>query len=131
MSAPVTRIGKPTITLDKLHTPEVLSPIIQKVCHDIGNPLTSIISLASLLDGGIAPVKPERLPTYSRSIVEESWRVARLSERLSLLFASTKPIKEPSSLRSLSKKAIHRYHTRYAKGEPLKALEEQRETPDI
>jgi signal transduction histidine kinase len=121
----VTRTGKPTITIDKLHAPEVLSPIIQKVCHDIGNPLTSIISLASLLDGGMAPVKPERLPTYSRAIVDESWRVARLSERLSLLFASTKPVTEPSSLRSLVLKAIHRYHTRHAKGEPLRALEEQ------
>ena len=43
------RVGKPKFTKSDFRTPDKLSGFVHKIGHEVGNPLTSIISLASIL----------------------------------------------------------------------------------
>lgn len=71
-----------------VHNPEVLSTVIHRFGHEAGNPLTAIISVASVLDrllpdaGGLKPGTPTRQFPYAASIAQEAWRVSGLVERL-------------------------------------------------
>jgi nitrogen-specific signal transduction histidine kinase/CheY-like chemotaxis protein len=94
------RSGRPLFSLDHLRDKEVLSRLIHKIGHEIGNPLTSIISLATIIErfaplvvaganseGGIETAK---VSSYATSIIDESWRISNITEKLVLLL-SQKP----------------------------------------
>ncbi len=86
------KTGTPQFSSKELRSGEKLSDLIHKIGHDIGNPLTSIISFASiierfeLLESG--PEGAQKQKNYAGSIVSEAWRVGSLAERLVLLLSS-------------------------------------------
>ncbi len=65
---------------------ETISKIIHRIGHDIGNPLTSIISLASIIekfsDPSFNSLDPAKLSSYAGTISSEAWKISRLSETL-------------------------------------------------
>lgn len=58
-----------------------LSNLIHRVGHDIGNPLTSIISLSSIIET-FSDIEAEKLSSYSKTINKEAWKINRLSQCL-------------------------------------------------
>lgn len=90
-----------------------MSDFIHKIGHEIGNPLTAILSFATIIERyGFDPSKtPEaqneqlqKLGAYAQSIGSEAWRVSLLSDRLVLLLSCREPHLAPLDLeRSLSK----------------------------
>lgn len=65
---------------------DTISKIIHRIGHDIGNPLTSIISLASIIEKFSDPrfnsLDPAKLSSYAGTIANEAWKISRLSECL-------------------------------------------------
>lgn len=88
------RVGNPVFEPSMLCSRDPLSDIIHRVSHEIGNPLTAIISLATIIeryteganDGDLASCR-NKLLSYAGSIIEEGWRVNLISQRLVLLFS--------------------------------------------
>ncbi len=98
-------------------TPEDLSEAFHKVFHDIGNPITSIISYSNLIEQAPTLGIPlEKASNYSSSITKEAWKVNRLLE-LFLLLVSKKNNTSLVSLESCKKNVIARYANRYGLGE--------------
>jgi K+-sensing histidine kinase KdpD len=62
-----------------------LSDFIHRVGHDVGNPLTSLISLASLLERSSPDssfqLSKEDTSKYLKSIISDAWRVQALMEK--------------------------------------------------
>lgn len=89
-AAPVT--GGPDFSTAQLCAGDSLSNLIHKLCHEVDNPLTAIISLATVIqraDWAADQSLVEKLPSYAHAIGKEAWRVSNLMERL-LLIASTR-----------------------------------------
>lgn len=66
------------------------SSLMHKVGHEIGNPLTSIISLAAILarfSSAPVPGVESKLPQYANSIAAEAWKISRISDMLVMLFS--------------------------------------------
>lgn len=78
-------------TLDQ----EAISKIVHRIGHDIGNPLTSIISLASIIEKFSDPrfntLDSTKLSSYASTISNEAWRISRLSESLVHTFSRRTP----------------------------------------
>jgi C4-dicarboxylate-specific signal transduction histidine kinase len=92
-----TRTAVPQFEPTSVQSGEVLSNLIHKIGHEIGNPLTAIISLATIIErfGDETPGQDfapmlKRLAGYSTSIIEEAWKISAQSERLVMLL-SQKP----------------------------------------
>ncbi len=90
------RAARPEFDPADLRHGELLSSLAHKIGHEIGNPLTSIISLATIVerfsnaDDQSQSLSPEKVANYSRSIVSEAWRISALNERMvSLLSIKT------------------------------------------
>ncbi len=86
------RIGKPLFQIDELRSSSGLSDFIHRVGHEMSNPLTSVISLATILPKLVDDIqhRPEgetKLPQYANSILDESWRLNALVQRLVLLLS--------------------------------------------
>ncbi|MDR2338050.1 MAG: hypothetical protein LBE20_05330 [Deltaproteobacteria bacterium] len=79
-----TRIGKPDFTISALHSGETLSELIHKIGHDVGNPLTAIISVCSIMQtmAEIGSVDDKKVAEYAKLLTSEAWKISRLNERL-------------------------------------------------
>jgi CheY-like chemotaxis protein len=99
-----------------MHDAELLTVLAHKLGHEIGNPLTSIISLASILErfsgaeGG--HLDTEKTIRYARSIIKESWRVSALTEKLVLLLSNRAGNPQPQDVVPLIHGALARLRTR-------------------
>lgn len=92
-----TRFGSPTFDPVTVLTGETLSNLIHKIGHEIGNPLTAIISLGTIIErfsreSPSADVEStfKKTSGYAGSIIDEAWKISALSERLVMLL-SQKP----------------------------------------
>lgn len=90
------RIGVPAFSCASLRQGEALTNIIHKFGHEIGNPLTAIISFATVLERPQAADADSdasnKARSYARMILDESWRITGLSERLVLLLSGRAPV---------------------------------------
>jgi signal transduction histidine kinase len=77
-----------------------LSDFIHRIGHDIGNPLTSLISLASLLERSSSDSKfelsKEDNSKYLKSIIGDAWRIQALVEKTILLLSERSSSDESS-----------------------------------
>lgn len=88
------RRGKPCFAFrERLRDLGMLSDLVHKFGHDIGNPLTSVISYASVLERLATPGQtaiessPEKTIQFAQSIGAEAWKVSHIMERLVLLLS--------------------------------------------
>ncbi|MCC6952582.1 MAG: hypothetical protein IT290_00540, partial [Deltaproteobacteria bacterium] len=114
------RVGKPKFVAADICSPERLSAMVHKFGHEVGNPLTSIISVATLL--GRYAAQPEHLeahigkfPEYTAAVCREAWRIAALTERLVLIHSDRKGEAAPTSLR----RSLARAHETVKKHPPF------------
>lgn len=100
---------------------ESLSEMIHRAGHDIGNPLTAIISLASILDFSSAPqsgsnspigLGREKLNDYALSIGAESWKVSHLVERLVMMYSSRIGNPHSYSVGEMAERVLQRLRSR-------------------
>src|SRR5262245_4785330 len=99
----------------------VLSEILHRVGHDIGNPLTAIISLSSILEFSSAPAeRPEdakpfprdKLNEYSSSIMAEAWKVSHIIDRVVMMFSDRKGNVGPCVVGEIAERALQRLRSR-------------------
>src|SRR5262245_24972844 len=90
-----TRVGKVKLNFTDIRAEELLSHLIHKLGHEIGNPLTSIISLGTILErfsisapGRGETLPPEKIASYASSIIDEAWRISSLTEKLVLTLSN-------------------------------------------
>lgn len=96
-------------------SPLVLSDLTHRIGHEIGNPLTSIISLASLLERfGREQTNEGAEIRYAQSIIGEAWKVGSIVEKLVLLVSQRDLRFESSDIRLLLQKACSRLRSRSA-----------------
>jgi nitrogen-specific signal transduction histidine kinase/CheY-like chemotaxis protein len=83
------RSGKPNFTSKSLLRHEAISGIMHRIGHEIGNPLTSVISLSTLIEraGPEGAITPEKLASYARAICAEAWRISSLNEKSVLMLS--------------------------------------------
>lgn len=94
-----------------------LSDLVHQLSHDIGNPLTSIISYSSIMEQAENFSLPlTKVSDYSKSISKETWRISILLEKF-LLLTSQRGDKNRVSLPDLKQKILSRYEARYQLGE--------------
>jgi signal transduction histidine kinase len=133
----VLRTGAPQHSRDELLSQEVLSEIGHKFGHEVGNPLTAIISLASILGRAVPAEKgaldalfsqhsqpgsnPEldrtkllltRLPDYANSITQEAWRISSLTETLVFLLSERANRNAASELEKSLNRALAKLNSR-------------------
>lgn len=96
---------------------ELLSQITHQLSHDIGNPLTSIITYGSIIEQSVKlNIPPEKLSDYAKSMLSETWKISVLMEKFTLL-VSKKKTNVTSTLNDISSKILSRYASRYGLGE--------------
>lgn len=98
--------AKPGFPVTSLRSGQALSTLIHKLGHEIGNPLTSIISFATVMNRinssasdpnktansvSSNPIPSEKIDLYTQSIIDEAWRIAAINERLVLLLSERLP----------------------------------------
>jgi len=110
-----TRIGIPKQS-GRLSDDE-LSVLIHKVGHEIGNPLTAIISLATIIERFSRECPPtesdaNKSANYAGSIIEEAWKIGALNERLVMLLSQKSANSGPTDLRRLLDKVIQKRQMR-------------------
>lgn len=86
------RSGIPQYDPANILSKQELSTLIHKIGHEIGNPLTAIISLASIIERFAADINTNadfagKISSYSSSIINESWRINQHSEKLVMLLS--------------------------------------------
>ena len=97
------------ISLDEL----TLSSITHNLSHDIGNPLTSIITYGSLIEQTQnLDIPKDKLASYAKSMLSETWKISILMEKF-LLLISRKPNASSTKLKDLHVKIMSRYQSRY------------------
>ncbi len=110
------RTGRSKFQRDSIVDSELLSSLAHKLGHEIGNPLTSIISLGSILDrfSGIpdSPLDDEKTVSYARSIVKEAWRINALTEKMVLLLSSKDGSQQSNDLLTLIHSSLSKLRTR-------------------
>jgi nitrogen-specific signal transduction histidine kinase len=93
--------------------PLQLSSLIHSLVHDIGNPMTSIISYSGLIEQGAAlSLTTEQISPYAKKITNESWKVMKLVDLLLLSLSERREVSRftLSSLKeTLMQRAINRY----------------------
>ena len=98
------RSARPTFSCSSLKSPEAISDLIHKFGHDIGNPLTAVISMSSVLtrvvEGGLDLENKfvQKIPSYTESISKEAWRICLLNERMVMLFSNREQLSQPSDI---------------------------------
>jgi len=91
MHFPMTAPGSPQFSISSLKAETALSDLIHRAGHDIGNPLTSLISLASLVERAqrdpALQLDAESLSKYSSTMIADAWRIQGISEKLVLILS--------------------------------------------
>ncbi len=90
---------------------------MHKVGHEVGNPLTSIISLATVIErfsppDGSSNADAKRTLAYARSIISESWRISGTMEKLVLLFSQRNGSPAPCDVTRSIQSALSKLRTR-------------------
>lgn len=94
-----------------------LSSLIHSLVHDIGNPMTSIISYSGLIEQGTAlSLTTEQISPYAKKITNESWKVMKLVDLLLLSLSERKEVSR-FTLSSLKETLMQRAINRYGLGE--------------
>lgn len=113
------RVGLPPENLALEVVPPLLSEIIHRVGHDIGNPLTAIISLASIVERFSDPMSPAqiaplaaKLGGYGRSMSDEAWKVSLLNDRLVMLLSQREAAKGAVNLVDIAERVVRRVRAR-------------------
>ena len=107
------RLGKPNLLAESLYEPQFISALIHRIGHDIGNPLTSIISLATILHKFIGNTDmQDKALRYSETIGVEAWRISVLTEKLVLLLTRQNPNPNLHPVDSIFSRALHKLRTR-------------------
>ena len=97
--------------------PVRLSTLIHALVHDIGNPMTSIISYSGLIEQGTSlSLTPEQLSPFAKKISNESWKVMKLVDLLLLSLSQRSEISS-FSLQSFKQTLMSRACSRYGLGE--------------
>ncbi len=92
---------------------EYLSDLCHQLSHDIGNPLTAIISYSSILEQAEHfSISLDKVGNYASNISRETWRISRLMEKF-LLLVSRKVVLSPFPVRELRQRIEARYRSRY------------------
>lgn len=85
------RTGRPGFDQNTLRQSVQLSELVHKFGHELGNPLTSVISYSSVLERVGSPgggdIPPEKIAGFAHSIGLEAWKVSHVVERLVLLLS--------------------------------------------
>lgn len=89
------RTGRPGFQIGEICSGTGLTELLHRLCHEVDNPLTAIISMATVIerigpDDSSDEFRKEKLPRYGRAIASEAWRASRLLEKL-IFIASTRP----------------------------------------
>ena len=90
--------GIPSYSTQQLCSGDPLSNLIHKLCHEIDNPLTAIISIAAVIqraDFQADSTAHEKLKSYAAAISKEAWRVSGLAEKLLLITSTRKDLSSP------------------------------------
>jgi signal transduction histidine kinase len=87
---PTTKVGNPDFTVADLRSGEALSELIHKIGHDIGNPLTAIISVCTLMQT-IMEADGKKAAEYCNMLVGEAWKISGINERLVGLISVRSP----------------------------------------
>lgn len=94
-----------------------LSPLLpqlsHKMGHEIGNPLTSIISLATIVER-FADGATEKNQQYARSIISEAWKISTIVEKVVLLFSDRDGSPGECPLDSVLQRALAKLKSRGA-----------------
>ncbi len=95
---------------------EELSKLIHRVGHDIGNPLTSIISLSSIIErfSELDSLEPDKLISYSKTINKEAWKINRLSECLVNMLSDRKANIQKINLEQIIDKAVSKANSYFS-----------------
>ncbi|MBL7662306.1 hybrid sensor histidine kinase/response regulator [bacterium] len=95
-----TRIGRsPFLNTEQALTQDLnanTSELIHFISHEIDNPVTAIVSLASVLPRTASD--QERISHFSDLIAQEAWKISRLTEKLTYLLSTRATAKVPCSL---------------------------------
>lgn len=124
MSENKTRFGIPRFEPAAVIHPAVLSSLIHKIGHDIGNPLTAIISLATIIErfscdaGGDLEAAFKKAAGYSASIIDEAWKISALSEKMVMLLSEKPGNVSPCRMESVLTKVIQKAKTRGRRPRP-------------
>lgn len=90
-----------------------LSNIFHQLSHDIGNPLTSIITYGSLIEQcDNLNIPPEKIASYAKSMLSETWKISTMVEKF-LLLVSKKANSGSFTLKNIATKIMSRYQARY------------------
>lgn len=89
---------------------QFLSELIHRISHEVGNPLTAVIALASLL-----PIESdtEKIHEHAKSINAEAWKINSLTEKLVLLFSDGQGNQEPCDLEEAVRGAENKLKVRH------------------
>lgn len=91
--------------------------LVHKVGHEIGNPLTSIISLGTIIERfseakGAEGIEPEKIAAYAKSIIKEAWRISGINEKLVLLLSQRHPSPAPCNVAAAIERSINKLKSR-------------------
>jgi CheY-like chemotaxis protein/two-component sensor histidine kinase len=112
------RSAEPAFRPLDLRQGEMLSSLAHKIGHEIGNPLTSIISLATIVERFSNPKDPaqtlslDKIAKYANSVVSEAWRISALNERMVLLLSAKEGHANEVDLAKLIQSALKKISTR-------------------
>jgi signal transduction histidine kinase len=123
-------MGKtPTFSISSLKSETSLSDLIHRIGHDIGNPLTSLISLSSLIErsDGDFKLSEEDLKRYARTIISDAWKIQGISEKLTLLLSDRGREAEPVDIREAASSAIRKTlrRNRFSEGDVIVSYGEE------
>ncbi len=112
------RRGRPTYKTVTLRSGANLSNIVHKLAHEIGNPLTSIISFGTVLQRFTTDIageqsKSNKLTSYSQSIIDEAWRIAAVNERTVALLSERTPSPSANDLHNVLVQALRKVKARF------------------
>ena len=115
-----TRTGTPGFSAQLLRSGDALSELVHKIGHDIGNPLTAIISVCSIMqtmadmDKNNTALIP-KVSEYAGMLIGEAWKISRINERLVSLLSSRKPNLVPCTVHSNFVTVFNRLQSRNQK----------------
>ncbi|MFN8390659.1 MAG: ATP-binding protein [Bdellovibrionota bacterium] len=114
-----TRTGSPQFAPEQVRSGETLSNLIHKIGHEIGNPLTAIISLATIVErfNDESAAKDltgtlNKITSYSASIIDEAWKISALNERLVMLLSQKPGNCSPCNVGETIQRAVKKMRSR-------------------
>jgi nitrogen-specific signal transduction histidine kinase len=117
-STEIFKSGTPMCSVQDLKTNANLSDLFHKIGHEIGNPLTSIISFASIMERSTALGSEQNTATvkfadYAKSISAEAWKVSLLSERIVALMSERSGNPSVCNLTDVAHRAMSKLASRF------------------